>query len=73
MNPWVRSAKMDPLGSFRQDAALSLAIKRHLSGGDCFVALRAPRNDGIWRLMTTYPPSLRAKRSNLASVSVADF
>jgi hypothetical protein len=47
-------------GSFRQIAAAQS------DGGDCFFALRAPRNDGVYRLTATYLPSLRAKRSNLA-------
>ena len=46
-------------GSFRQNAVLAR------DGGDCFVALRAPRNDSLWRFTTTYPPSLRANGSGL--------
>src|SRR5689334_4271354 len=47
----------------------SEAISLHCScvrGGDCFVALRAPRNDA-----DGFPASLRAKRSNLSSLAHA--
>jgi hypothetical protein len=42
----------DISGSFRQNTALPRGIELHPRGGDCFVALRAPRNDNICRLMT---------------------
>src|SRR3954466_492507 len=39
---------------------------------DCFVALRAPRNDGVW--VSTIPSaSLRAKRSNLGVTLALPF
>jgi hypothetical protein len=42
-------------GSFRQNAALPWALESHPRCGDCFVALRAPRNDGVCVSMTTLP------------------
>src|SRR4051812_18395659 len=62
-------------GSFRQDA-VAVAPRRPAReawnsgpcGRDCFVALRAPRNDGCW-LPKTPSTSLRAKRSNLGTCS----
>jgi hypothetical protein len=47
-------------------------LRRRPRGGDCFVALRASRNDGGC-FPNTPSTSLRAKRSNLASLAVADF
>src|SRR5205085_9272437 len=48
------------------------AIKLHPRGRDCFVALRAPRNDGGC-LPVTSSTSLRAKQSNLAACAEPTF